>query len=105
MGEFDGGVTLMWSYPQEFLQSLSGLGLAPTSQTPPARVREALNDLYRYELRRLRDRLRAGDVEKSQYFDRVVTLRKKYWLLSFQVPAWETICASPAAPDPSGDRS
>lgn len=95
----------MWSYPPEFLESLASLGLAPTSSTPPSRVREALNDLYRHELRVGRDKLRAGDVEKSQYLDHVVALRKKYWLLSLPVPQWEKICAAiPAAPDPSADR-
>ena len=95
----------MWSYPPEFLEALARLGLAPTPTTPPALVRGAVNDLYRYELRRLRDRLRAGDVERSRYLDLVVDLRKQYWLLSLQVPAWERICANPDAPDPSADPS
>ena len=82
----------MWIYPPEFLEALAGLGLAPTASTPPSVVRDALNDLYRYELRAARDRLRAGGMEKSQYLDLVVTLRKKYWLLSLQPGAWEKIC-------------
>jgi len=82
----------MWSYPPEFLESLAGLGLAPTADTPPALVRDALNDLYRYELRAARDRLRAGVTEKSTYLELVIALRKKYWLLSLTVPAWERIC-------------
>ena len=96
----------MWTYPPEFLESLAGLGLAPTPATPPALLRDALNDLYRFELRRERDRLRAGATEKSAYLDVVVALRKKYWLLSLQVSAWEAVCApSPSAPDPSAGRS
>ncbi len=82
----------MWSYPPEFLESLAGLGLAPTADTPPALVRDALNDLYRYELRAARDRLRAGGMETTEYLPLVVALRKKYWLLSLTVPAWERIC-------------
>ena len=82
----------MWTYPPEFLESLAALGLAPTSSTPPSLLRAALNDLYRYELRAGRDRLRAGAMEKSQYLDHVVSLRKKYWLLSLQTGAWEKIC-------------
>lgn len=89
-----------WVYPPEFLESLAGLGLAPTASTPPTLVRDALNDLYRYELRRERDRLRAGQVEKSAYLDIVVALRKKYWLLSFQIPAWEAICGHEALDQP-----
>jgi hypothetical protein len=56
-------------------------------------VRDALNDLYRFELRRMRDRLRAGEMEKPEYLDRVVALRKKYWPLTLPLWAWERICA------------
>jgi hypothetical protein len=48
--------------------------------------------LYRYELRTARDRLRAGAFEKSTYLDLVVALRKKYWLLTLPLAAWEKIC-------------
>jgi hypothetical protein len=92
-------------YPAEFLESLAGLGLAPSARTPPAMVRAALNDLYRYELRALRARLIAGDFERSSYLDRVVALRKTYWLLTLQLPAWEAIVVSRDAPDPIAARS
>jgi hypothetical protein len=82
----------MWRYPPEFLSALSDLGLAPTAATPPSLVRDALNDLYRHELRRERERLRAGAVEKSGYRDIVIGLRKKYWPLTFQLHQWERIC-------------
>lgn len=87
-----------WTYPPELRQALGFLGLAPQAHTPPAVVRGALNDLYRYELRRMRDRLRAGEILKADYLDRVVALRKKYWPLTLQLPAWETICANRAHP-------
>jgi hypothetical protein len=51
-------------------------------------VREALNDLYRYEIRRLRDRLRAGDFPKADYSAHVIALRKQYWLLSIPIERW-----------------
>lgn len=91
---------MAWTYPVEFLESLEGLGLAPTLETPPSIVRAALNDLYRHELRTMRDRLRAGEMEKSGYLERVVALRKKYWLLSLPLPAWEKICG-PGGPEES----
>lgn len=87
---------MSWTYPPEFREALASLGLAPTSSTPPALVRDALNDLYRYELRRMRDRLRAGFIEKSDYLDRVVALRKQYWPLTLPLHAWEKICSEPA---------
>lgn len=88
----------MWTYPPEFLASLAGLGLAPRPATPPSIVRAALNDLYRFELRRERDRLRSGAIEKSDYLGIVVALRRKYWLLTFQPAHWDRICQPTAPP-------
>jgi hypothetical protein len=81
-----------WTYPDELRLALADLGLAPTPTTPPAAVRDALNDLYRYELRRLRDRLRSGVVVKPDYLDLVVALRKKYWPLTMPLDGWEKLC-------------
>jgi hypothetical protein len=81
-----------WSYPPELRDAVAAFGLSPGPATPPAVVRDQLNDLYRYELRRLRDRLRAGDVEKADYVGLVVGLRKKYWPLTLTPAAWEKIC-------------
>lgn len=86
-----------WTYPPELLSALEGLGLRPSATTPPSVVREALNDLYRYELRRMRDRLRAGEIEKPAYLDWVVATRKKYWPLTLPLPAWEEICRPQAS--------
>ena len=85
-------MTARWLYPREFLDALATLGLAPSAATPPAVVRDALNDLYRYELRRMREELRAGRIPKPEYLDRVIALRKKYWPLTFTPDAWERIC-------------
>lgn len=82
----------VWTYPEEFRDALAGLGLAPNASTPPSVVRDALNDLYRYELRRMRDRLRAGNIPKADYFDMVVAMRKRYWPLTLTLEAWEKIC-------------
>jgi hypothetical protein len=82
-----------WQYPPELTEALAGLGLAPRARTPPAVVRDQLNDLYRFELRRLRDQLLAGVFEKAAYLERVVALRKHYWPLTIPLVAWERICA------------
>jgi hypothetical protein len=84
-----------WTYPEELRQTLADFGLMPTPETPPALVREALDDLYKYELRRLRDNLRVGNVERADYFGRVVDLRKKYWALTLPLAAWEKVCREP----------
>jgi hypothetical protein len=90
--------TPVWTYPSELVDALAQLGLAPTASTSPVLVRDAVSDLYRFELRRARDRLRAGEYEKSAYLDIVIALRKKYWVLTLQPAAWERICAQPAEP-------
>jgi len=82
----------LWSYPPEFIVALAGHGLAPRPDTPPALVRDAVNDLYRYELRRMRDGLRDSALDKVAYRERVIALRKKYWVLTLQLGAWERIC-------------
>ena len=79
---------MSYEYAPEALEVLAGHGLRPGPGTAPARVREALNDLYRYEIRRLRRRLLAGDIAKEAYSDHVIGLRKQYWLLSIPVERW-----------------
>jgi hypothetical protein len=75
-------------YHDEILDTLAGHGLAPSAETPPALVRSALSDLYRYEIRALRDSLLAGRVPKARYIDHVIALRRKYWLLSLPTERW-----------------
>ena len=82
----------VWNYPDELLLALGAFGLAPGRETPPSVVRDALNDLYRYELRRMRDALRAGRIAKPDYLDHVIALRKKYWPLTLPLAGWERLC-------------
>ncbi len=84
--------THRWTDPIELADALSRFGLAPTPETPPRLVRDQLNDLYRHEIRRLREQLLAGVVAKADYVPRVIVLRKKYWPLSLTPDAWEKIC-------------
>jgi hypothetical protein len=63
-------------------------GVQPTPSTPPEVVHEFVDDLYRFELRRLRDRLKRGDIPKASYFDRVVELRRQYPLVSLKAHEW-----------------
>jgi hypothetical protein len=77
-----------FEYAPEALAALAGHGLAPRPDTEPALVREALSDLYRYEIRRLRQRLLRGDIPKADYSNHVIALRRQYWLLSSPVELW-----------------
>lgn len=92
-----------WTYPQEFLTALPAFGLAPTPQTPPLLVRDALNDLYRYEIRCLRRRLLNKEFDRTDYKVEIVLLRKKYWPLSLQPAHWEAIIA-PSVQAPISNR-
>ena len=75
-------------YKKEVLERLAVHGLKPTLVTPPDLVHEFLNDSYRYELRRLRDRLLRREIAKSDYYDRVAEVRHRYPLLSLKVRQW-----------------
>ena len=78
----------MFRYRQPILDALAGHGLVPLPATPPDRLRDALRELYKYEIRRLRDRLLAGEFEKKDYAPRVIDLRRRYWLLSVPIHLW-----------------
>ena len=87
-----------YEYAPEALEVLAGHGLQPGPETPPALVREALSDLYRFEIRRLKRRLLAGEVAKQDYISRVIELRRQYWLLSIPVDRWtRTVSARPGS--------
>ncbi|MFN7979937.1 MAG: hypothetical protein U0P30_17530 [Vicinamibacterales bacterium] len=75
-------------YHPEILEALVGHGLVPSAETTPARLREAINDLYRYEIRRLRDRCRAGEFPVAALSTHVRALRTRYLLLSIPVDRW-----------------
>ena len=78
----------VYHYRSDVLAALAAHGVRPHAGTPPALVREFLNDLYRYELRVLRDRLLRGEFAKATLAGRVVQLRRRYPLLSVPVERW-----------------
>ena len=75
-------------YKNEILEQLSAHGVQPTSATRPELVHEFVNDLYRYELRRLRDRLRRREIPKTAYYDLVLEVRGRYPALSLKAWQW-----------------
>jgi hypothetical protein len=77
-----------YRYRPEVLAQLLRHGVRPTTKTPPGLVHEYVNDLYRYELRRLRSALVRGDIPKKGYYDRVVQLRLRYPLVSLKSHLW-----------------
>ena len=78
----------MYTYHKQIFDELASHGLLPGADTPPQQLRDAVRDLYKYEIRRLRDRLIAGKIPKRDYAGHVVSLRKRYWLLSVPTQVW-----------------
>ena len=77
-----------YRYHAEVRELLWRCGVSPTASTPPALVHEFVSDLYRFELRRLRDRLVRREIPKAGYADRVVALRRRYLLVSLNPDRW-----------------
>ncbi len=77
-----------YSYHQQILEELGRHGLNPLPSTPPGRLRDAVRDLYKYEIKRLRRDLLAGGIPKHDYANQVIALRKKYPLLSIPTELW-----------------
>jgi hypothetical protein len=75
-------------YRAAILEQLLRHGVRPTPSTRPQLVHDFVNDLYRYELRRLRDRLLKREIQKAGYYDHVVELRRKYPLVSIKADEW-----------------
>ena len=73
-----------YRYRSSVLEQLLEHGIRPTSSTPPEVVHELVSDLYRYELRRMRDRLIRREFIRSEYFARIVELRRRYPLVSLK---------------------
>ena len=75
----------------EVLEELARHGLSPRADTRPELLREQINDLYRIEIRKLRDRCRAGEFSTKELPGHVVELRRRYLLLSIPMTQWRTL--------------
>jgi len=81
-------VVLPYTYRPRVLEALGRHGLRPLTETPPQQLRDAVRDLYKYEIKRLRAELLAGRFPKHEYADRVFALREQYSLLSLPLELW-----------------
>ena len=75
-------------YKPDVLDELLRHGLRPGADTAPEQLREQIHDLYIIEIRKLRDRCRAGEFPPSELAAHVVELRKRYVLLSIPTEQW-----------------
>ena len=63
-------------------------GVIPSEDTPPELIHKFVNDLYVYEIRALRKRLKAGAVAITDYAKLVEALRNRYPVLSLALRFW-----------------
>ena len=81
-------MTATYVYREPILAQLARHGLQPLPSTPPDRLRDAVRDLYKYEIRRLRDRQLAGHIPRREYAGHVIELRRRYPILSLPTEFW-----------------
>ena len=66
---------MIYRYKAKILAQLATHGVIPKPTTPPTTARAVVNEIYRYELRLLRDRYLVGEFSKKDYYDKVVEIR------------------------------
>lgn len=79
---------MTYRYRDDVLAALLRHGVRPSPSTSPDLVRDYVRDLYKYEIRRLRERYMRGEFPKKEYSDRVDALRRKYPVLSLRARDW-----------------
>jgi len=80
-------VTDVFRYRADVLEHLLRHGVRPTPRTRPELVRDFVRDLYKYEIRVLRERYLRGDFAKREYAEHVDALRRRYPVLALH--AWQ----------------
>jgi hypothetical protein len=71
-----------YRYRADVLAALPRHGIRPTPQTAPELVRDYVRDLYKWEIRRLRERYLRKEFAKQEYWQRVDDLRRQYPVLA-----------------------
>lgn len=63
-------------------------GIVPRDDTPPELIHRFISDLYVFEIRALRRRLKEGAVAIRDYATQVEALRNRYPILSLPMRFW-----------------
>ena len=79
---------MIYRYKAEILAQLAEHGVIPKPTTPPTTARGVVNDIYRYELRKLRDRYLVGEFSKQDYYRMVVEVRNRYPVMAVLTRHW-----------------
>ena len=77
-------MTREYCYRPDILRELARHGVRPAPHTRPELVREYVRDLYKYEIRRLRERMLHNEFPRAEYAGRVDALRREYPVLALQ---------------------
>jgi hypothetical protein len=78
----------MYAYRPDILDALWRHGVQPKATTRPELVRDYVRDLYKYEIRHLRERYMRQEFPKQEYSDRVDALRRAYPVLALPARLW-----------------
>lgn len=79
---------MRFRYRDTVLNELTRHGVIPREDTPPELIYEFVEDLYRFEIRALKQRMLAGGIRKADYTKHVEELRKRYPILSLPARLW-----------------
>ena len=80
-----------YRYRADVLSAVWRHGIVPTERTSPELARGFVRDLYKYEIRRLRERYLKNEFTKGDYSVRVERLRSQYPVLALVPRQWLTI--------------
>ena len=79
-----------YTYRQDVLNAVWRHGIMPTDRTTPELARGFVRDLYKYEIRRLRERYLKKEFPKAEYSALVEQLRNRYGVLALVPRQWVT---------------
>jgi hypothetical protein len=79
---------MKFNYRPAVLEALTAHGVMPGADSPPELIRDFINDLYRFEIRRLRTQMLGGEFPKAEYASRVDELRSRYPILGIPILFW-----------------
>lgn len=77
-----------YRYRQDILDAVWRHGIMPTERTPPELARGYVRELYKYEIRRLRERYLKKQFAKREYSALVDALRRQYGVLALVPRQW-----------------